>query len=461
MSDIFISYSHKDRAWAKLFVHAIERHGWLTFWDRIIPPGKTWRQTIGRELKDARCVIVLWSKTSVESNYVQQEADDANERGILIPVLIEEVTPPFGFRHIQAADLADWKGEEQSEPFQRLTASITALVVSSHLKTNQERTPLEEIVTDNSEVPGSFGVPITLLSILVLAGISVLLPTRLFTSGWAPAIGIGSLAATITYGLFFFFDRRASELAKRALARWLCKAPPSGRGVQLAIIGAFDSLYSYPLLTYEALFRSILVSSCVFGLWQLYLYGHKYDFLDDHQRYYWFFGDVIACIFLAVNVMSDYLSLFLVRKCLVYVNNRRLILLVAPMFGWIIVCTIYIVAVILTGVIMELLHSDMTLYFLSAVGRRDTGFYYPLSEFISDVLTGRAELDYAFIPSALVVHLWMPLFAIGVFVIRFLGPTLRAVRWIQWFVRDGDEHPLEAIGTVAALLIFAVMVVVM
>jgi hypothetical protein len=33
MSDIFIAFARKDRDRAKLFVEALERQGWLVFWD--------------------------------------------------------------------------------------------------------------------------------------------------------------------------------------------------------------------------------------------------------------------------------------------------------------------------------------------------------------------------------------------------------------------------------------------
>ena len=56
-----------------------------------------------RELAAARCVIVLWSKDSCVSLWVLEEATDGRERGALIPVLIEAVRPPLGFRSIQAA----------------------------------------------------------------------------------------------------------------------------------------------------------------------------------------------------------------------------------------------------------------------------------------------------------------------------------------------------------------------
>src|SRR6516165_3890255 len=128
MSDIFISYASDDRPRAETFTHTLEGRGWSTFWDRTIPIGKTWRETIGRELNEARCVIVLWSKTSIDSRWVQEEADDAQRRGILVPVLIENVQPPIGFRSIQAADLVDWDRKEPTQAFRRLATDITALI---------------------------------------------------------------------------------------------------------------------------------------------------------------------------------------------------------------------------------------------------------------------------------------------------------------------------------------------
>ena len=128
MSDIFISYANEDRPWAEMLAQALRRKGWSTFWDRTIPFGMTWRQVIGRELADARCVMVLWSHTSIESIWVQEEADDGQRRAVLIPVLIEGVLPPIGFRSIQAADLSDWDGATETSVFQRLVSDIARLI---------------------------------------------------------------------------------------------------------------------------------------------------------------------------------------------------------------------------------------------------------------------------------------------------------------------------------------------
>jgi hypothetical protein len=128
MSDIFLSYAREDQPWAEMLAQTLEGRGWSTFWDRTIPIGKTWRETIGSELDSARCVIVLWSKTSIESGWVQEEADDAKRRGVLVPILINNVQPPIGFRSIQAAHLENWDGKEPTQAFRRLIADIAALI---------------------------------------------------------------------------------------------------------------------------------------------------------------------------------------------------------------------------------------------------------------------------------------------------------------------------------------------
>jgi TPR repeat protein len=128
MSDIFISYAREDQPWAEMLAQTLEGRGWSTFWDRTIPIGKTWRETIGSELDGARCVIVLWSKTSIESGWVQEEADDAKRRGVLVPILIDNIQPPIGFRSIQAAHLENWDGKEPTQAFRRLIADIAAQI---------------------------------------------------------------------------------------------------------------------------------------------------------------------------------------------------------------------------------------------------------------------------------------------------------------------------------------------
>jgi hypothetical protein len=160
MSDIFISYAREDQSRAKMLAQIFEARGWSIFWDRTIPIGKTWRETIGGELEDARCVIVLWSRTSIKSGWVQDEADDAKRRGVLVPILIENVQPPMGFRSIQAAHLENWDGTQPTPAFRRLIADIAAIIGSPPEETEKAGgQPEPEIERKGEEEPFGYLAP--------------------------------------------------------------------------------------------------------------------------------------------------------------------------------------------------------------------------------------------------------------------------------------------------------------
>jgi tetratricopeptide (TPR) repeat protein len=138
MSDIFISYASEDRNLCKALATTLENEGLSVFWDRKIPVGTTWRELLEEELISARCLIVLWSHSSVRSEWVKEEAEEGRVRGILIPVLIENVSPPVGFRTIQCAPLIGWDGNRLAPGYQQLIEDITALpAVKSGLKSEQ------------------------------------------------------------------------------------------------------------------------------------------------------------------------------------------------------------------------------------------------------------------------------------------------------------------------------------
>jgi len=124
VSDIFISYASADRDRARAIAQALTEQGWSVWWDRTIPPGRQWDEVIEEALDLARCVVVLWSKASVASQWVKTEAAEAMRRKILVPVLIEDVKIPLEFRRLQAADLSTWTGGSTHEEVQKFFASI-------------------------------------------------------------------------------------------------------------------------------------------------------------------------------------------------------------------------------------------------------------------------------------------------------------------------------------------------
>jgi TIR domain len=131
MSEIFISYARADKEKAELLANAFSQKGWSVWWDREIPPGKSFDETIENALASARCVVVLWSKNSVSSRWVKTEAAEGAERGILVPALIENVKIPLEFKRIEAADLADWRGDPSHREFDELLQTIAGMVDGS------------------------------------------------------------------------------------------------------------------------------------------------------------------------------------------------------------------------------------------------------------------------------------------------------------------------------------------
>jgi hypothetical protein len=60
--------------------------------------------------------------------------------------------------------------------------------------------------------------------------------------------------------------------------------------------------------------------------------------------------------------------------------------------------------------------------------------------------------------SALIVHLWLPLFAACIIILKIANYFLLATQQTQWFLRRGKEHPLDALGFVAAAIVFLIAV---
>ncbi len=125
MTDIFISYSRKDLERVKPIVKELLQKGWSVFWDLEIPLGETWRGYIKKKLDESTCVLVVWSQFSISSDWVIAEAEEAKKRGIMVPILLDVVEPPFGFSHIHSADISSWNNNSSHLIFQQCVDAIT------------------------------------------------------------------------------------------------------------------------------------------------------------------------------------------------------------------------------------------------------------------------------------------------------------------------------------------------
>jgi len=80
-------------------------------------------------LQSAKVVVVIWSKASVgrDGSLVQDEAERARARGVLLGVRVEKVDPPLGFGAVPTVDLFGWVGSRGSSAFKRVVASARAI----------------------------------------------------------------------------------------------------------------------------------------------------------------------------------------------------------------------------------------------------------------------------------------------------------------------------------------------
>jgi hypothetical protein len=120
VTDVFLSYAREDKERARKVAAALEARGLSVWWDRKIAAGETFDQAIERELDAAKNVVVLWSEHSVPSEWVRNEAAAAAERGVLVPVLIDQVKVPLEFRHRQTIDLTGWNDDPSHEGITQL-----------------------------------------------------------------------------------------------------------------------------------------------------------------------------------------------------------------------------------------------------------------------------------------------------------------------------------------------------
>ena len=128
LADIFFSYKQEDRAKVEPLVRALEAAGFTVWWDPAIAPGQRFAVADKAALDEASCVIVGWSRQSVDSHWVLDVAASGRDRGILVPVMLDGTTPPLGFRQLQTADLSSWAGDADDARFGSILAGVTRLV---------------------------------------------------------------------------------------------------------------------------------------------------------------------------------------------------------------------------------------------------------------------------------------------------------------------------------------------
>jgi TIR domain len=105
MVDVFVSYSHEDRDRCQRFVDDLLRLKVGVWFDERLGPGQGITDQVEEALDRAKAVVVLWTKSSVKSEWVKAEANRGKSRNILVTIRLEECSVPFYFDNHLYLDL--------------------------------------------------------------------------------------------------------------------------------------------------------------------------------------------------------------------------------------------------------------------------------------------------------------------------------------------------------------------
>ena len=143
LAKVFLSYAREDSPAAKELAEAIGSGGHEVWWDRHLHGGSRFASEIDQQLKTAEAVVVLWTETSVDSAWVQDEAAEGRDSKRLVPVTLGGVRPPLGFRQFHTIDLGDWDAKSEPQNVGELLHAIST-TVGSHPSASAKPQAAEE-----------------------------------------------------------------------------------------------------------------------------------------------------------------------------------------------------------------------------------------------------------------------------------------------------------------------------
>jgi methyl-accepting chemotaxis protein len=143
---VFISYTRGDMDFVERVGSILEKKGMNVFIDRKLKTGEDFREKLVEQLGSSDVVITFWSKSSIKSRWVIDEAEVSLAQGMLVPVLIDGTLPPFGFGDINAVDLSEWDDTDTDPAILKLLEAIEWVAKGDSLSLQEKRNGLNEIL---------------------------------------------------------------------------------------------------------------------------------------------------------------------------------------------------------------------------------------------------------------------------------------------------------------------------
>jgi TolB-like protein/Tfp pilus assembly protein PilF len=124
---VFVSYSRDDRKRALPVIQLLESAGYAVWWDGKLEGGERFAASTARALDTARAVVVLWSKTSIASHWVHDEATGGRDRKCLVPLSLDGSDAPLGFRQFQMINISHARMKRGDAAADALLRAVAAL----------------------------------------------------------------------------------------------------------------------------------------------------------------------------------------------------------------------------------------------------------------------------------------------------------------------------------------------
>ena len=112
MAHVFLSYSSADRELTRGLDAELVAAGYAVYWDDMLLSGERFQDALTARINEAVAVVVIWTPSSVRSDWVYSEARRAVEQKKVVQVrtrdlTIDDLPAPFDAFHCPFLDDTD------------------------------------------------------------------------------------------------------------------------------------------------------------------------------------------------------------------------------------------------------------------------------------------------------------------------------------------------------------------
>ena len=133
MADLYITYGLRETSWVNKLVTILDDEGFTICWEHAVAPGDDVRTDDSiQALNNAKCVLAVWSDTSVDDFWVLSDAERAVAQNKLISVVAKSAVIPRAFRQSETVFMQSWDVQTKDEDhFNKLLKIINQFATPS------------------------------------------------------------------------------------------------------------------------------------------------------------------------------------------------------------------------------------------------------------------------------------------------------------------------------------------